>query len=247
MANVAKFFVNSETSDVPLAPDAVKSFWMTSMTMPVGKYIFNGIGYDCTRKGLYRFWAKNPAAPVIHNRIVWRSSPPTGDGDVYALISAICWNHVHADGDQFLTGQALSNAGMTHKWRLRCGYIVNLTLWYMQVFGFQARSISLTSHDPINGVDDGHIVFELWHENKWKLWDLSDGCYFTFGGVHLSADEIISHGVLNCVRVRVDGDQDRGASVANRWCMSSYRDLAALGTDAGLNAWLAKTYQAWTL
>lgn len=213
--------------------------------MPAGKYVFNGVGYNCTRKGLYRFASQLPNDTVIRTRLVhW--SPDHLDGDLYAFLSGISWHHVHATEDEGLTGQLLANAGMTHKWRLRCGPLTNFLIWLLPSYGYSVRGIQLWTNEASNGFNDGHRALEVNHGGKWKLWDVTNGVYFTQNGVHLSASEIIGNGVLNCSRVRIDGDGKRGSSIANGWDFSSYYDMALL-TQAGQDAWYARIYQRWNV
>lgn len=248
MANLAKFFCGQEVSDVPLAPEATAPLWSTSSAMPAGKYVFNGVGYDCTRKGLYCFSAETPGNIAIRCRLVHWSGPGSTDGDLYSFLSGVSWHHVHATDDEGLTGQTLANAGMTHKWRLRCGPLTDLLLWWLPSYGYTARKIQIWTNEPSNGYNDGHIAFEVMHEGKWKLWDITNGCYFAdpVTGIHLSAAEIIALGVLNCARVPIDRDEKRGSSVANGRCLATGQDMSLLSQE-GIDEWFSRIYQRWNV
>jgi hypothetical protein len=228
-------FLN-QTVDTPAAVAATAALPSSAVTMLPGNYLFAGSGYDCTAPGLYRFLSGD----TINSRIVW-------DGDIYNFLSAVSWHHMHGIEDEALTGQYLANEGMTHKWRLRCGYITAFLVWMLPYLGFTVRQVNLLSlQTPPNGIDDGHVALEVTHGGKWKLWDVTNGCYFTDGaGEHLSAAEIVVAGVRNCVRVLIDGDLKGCGSVVDGFDMASYRDLV-LRTDADTEAWFARIYQAWS-
>lgn len=212
--------------------------------MKPGTYIFKGFGYDCTRQGLYCFW--DGVASAIESRIVGSSTDP------YPILSAICWHHVHGVEDESFwfakKFQELANAGRQHKWRLRCGAIVDLTKWVLPLLGYKVRRIQLLTQDAANGVDDGHVTLEVWWGDKWCLWDLTNSCYFTYNDVHLSAEEIIKTGVLNCTRVPIDNDDKVAQSTVvlnnGTFCFSTYHDTMRL-TPAEEDAWFARIYQSW--
>lgn len=209
-----------------------------AVTMAPGNYLFAGQGFDCNRAGLYRFW--DGGSSPIQSRLVMTK------GGLYEFISGASWHHEHGTEDEQADFQAMANAGRTHKWRLRCGYIAGLMVWMLPQFGYQARKINLLTREERNGVDDGHIIFEVFHENKWKAWDLTNGVYFTLNGKHLSAAEIIDAGVLNCTRVRLDADDRYGASVAGKFCLGSYVDMM-MNTPEEVDAWFARIFQSWSV
>lgn len=242
--NIVQRFSGAEPVDVAEASPSV-ALPMTSIAMLPGVYWFNDSGYDCTAPGLYLFTKKIPTAPIFA-RLVY-------GGDLYAFLAGVSWHHIHGLEDEYLTGQALANAGMGHKWRLRCGAISAFMKWLLPQYGLSTRVIQLLSlEQPPSSVDQGHIVFEVSHGGKWKMWDITNGEYFTdSNGVHLSAAEIIAAGVLNCTRVAIDGDEKRGGPVTwdaqgQPWCMSSYFDLA-YRTQAQRDAWHARVYQSWSV
>jgi len=221
---------------------------MTSVMMAPGIYQFEGSGYDCRQAGLYLFMKDAITAP-IYARLVYAN-------DIYGLLSGVSWHHVHGVADEGMTGQTLSNAGMAHKWRLRCGAIADLMLWLLPQLNLSVRKVSALTTGPTNGIDDGHIMFEVnlgtSQNPDWRMWDITNGCYFNDSqGNHLSLGEIISAGVQNCIRVPIDGDEKRGSDIiiapnSNWWCMPSYADLK-LSTEAELMAWYARIFQSWSV
>ena len=245
MNNVVKRFCGLTVVDVPTTTSTGIALHMLSCAFTPGATVFNGQTYDCSLPGLYRFY--NGGTGSIHNRIAW------GIGDIYERMSAISWNHMHGVGDENLSGQTLANAGMKHKWRLRCGFIADLVLWFKLATYIvePARRIQLTTLEASNGVDDGHFAIEAYHDNKWKLWDFTNACYFTKNGVHLSAAEVIAEGVSTCTRVPFSGVEKTPSDVITlpadeRFCFSSYRDMI-LRTEAQRDAWFARIYQSWAV
>lgn len=236
--NLVKHFVGQEVMElIPTGVGAV-SLPATSCAMLPNAYLFNGLPYDCTVPGLYVF----QAGSNIQCRIVAGS-------DVYALLSSISWHHVHGVDDESLAvnTQLLANAGMTHKWRLRCGYISDLVVWLLPQCGYVVRKVQALSIEPPNGVDDGHIMVEVQHSGKWKLWDMTNGCYWTNAqGLHLGLSEIITAGVGNCIQIRIDDADKAGSDLAGTFCMATYRDLV-FRTEADKAAWFARIFQSWSV
>lgn len=238
MPTIVKRFFSSAPGVLVPEVSATTPLPNVAVGLTPGKYVFNGKGYDCTASGLYRFW--NGGNSAIQSRLVM------APGGLYEFLSGVSWHHIHGVEDETSNYQIMANGGMTHKWRLRCGYIAGLMVWYLQQYGLQVRKINLTTLETKNGVDDGHITFEVFHENKWKMWDVTNGCYFKLNGVHLSAAEIIAAGVLNCERVALDADEKQGASLAGPFCMGSYADIM-LNTPAEIDAWFARIFQSWAV
>jgi hypothetical protein len=56
------------------------------------------------------------------------------------------------------------------------------------------RAVSMVTLEKLNGDDDGHVLFELWHPDirRWVLYDVSTNTYFTDkNGRELSALEMV--------------------------------------------------------
>lgn len=247
MSAVVKRFVGTTPALVSEASNYT-ALPMTSAFMLPGVYYFDASGYDCTQPGLYRF-QKNNQAP-IYSRLVY-------GGDIYAFLSGVSWHHMHGTADEGMTGQTLANAGMAHKWRLRCGAISDLMLWLLPQYNLSVRKVQALTLQSYNGNDDGHIMFEVnlgtSQNQDWRMWDITNGCYFTnSNGQHLSLGGIISAGVANCNRVTIDCDEKFGTAVVagvpngEPWCMASYADMA-LHTESDINAWYSRIFQSWSV
>lgn len=238
---IAQHFVNDQVtgiSDAFFSPHALPD---GSAFMVAGSYAFGGGFWDCTRSGLHRWLTGTGAGASVTNRLVYAN-------DVYGLLSGVSWNHIHGVADEFLVSgsfdwQSIANAGRTHKWRLTCGAISGLMCWVLPQLGLTCRIRSVTTQETPNGYDDGHIMFEVSHGGKWKLWDLTNGCYYTYSGIHLDRDEILEEGILNCTRVCIDGDEKRGSHVSGNLCASGFQDMT-FRTPAQVDAWYSRIFQA---
>jgi hypothetical protein len=185
---MSRFYVHDEQSEIPVAPGGVALPGGSAFMFP-GVYIVNGISYDCSRQGLYTWF--DPAGSYI-NRVVLAASPAL---DVYAVISAISWNHVHGTGTES-DFQSMSNAGRFVTWTARCGHIAGMIAWLMEQppLNVAARVRNATTLGAKNGFDDGHIVVETWHVSEWRMWDVTSGCYYRDStGKHLSTAEFVAH------------------------------------------------------
>lgn len=207
----------------------------TSVAMLPGNYVFAGQGFNCTAPGLYKFW--DGTANPIQSRFVF-------GGDLPTFMAALSAHHVHGVADETTNWQSLATSGMTSKWELRCGFITGLANWWVPQYGFPARSISIYTMQPPNGVDDGHVVIEVSHGGKWKMWDLTNGIYFTLNSVHLSTDEVIAAGVLNCTRVPLGNLDKMNSAMAGNFDMGSYSDMTRQ-TPAEIDAWFSRIFQRW--
>ena len=236
----AKFFRDLDVADTPTIADVGEPIISGMSWMPKGYYAFAGQTYDCTRAGCYRFW--DTSQKTIKTRLV-HAYPGRIEPDLYGFLSGLCWNSIHDLGDHKLAGRTLAEAGHDHVWRLKCGHITRLALWFLRKWNYTARQINLSTQDPQWAVMNGHIVIEVKHEAKWRLFDLTKGVYFTgSNGAHLSAAEIVSAGVLNCTRVRMTAEERRGAAYSGGWCSMLNNDVFH---RADPDAWFARIYQSW--
>jgi hypothetical protein len=239
---VSKFYCLDEVSDVPLMGGG-NPMLFGSAFMAAGIYTLGGQSWDCRRPGLYRFMLDGEQ--FFRNRIV-AGSPV----DLYALISAMCWNHMHGSADETTDFQGLSNKGVHQRWRLRCGVIVALAVWLLPQLGQPSRSVNVITTGPLNGFDDGHIILETLHGSSWRMWDLTNGCYWTdASGNHLSTAQFIAaiaNGGAFPTKVRLDGADKRWdaetAQVAGGVLdMGLYGDIVVA---PNMEAWFRRIFQA---
>lgn len=242
---MSRFYAYEERSDIPLSSGGI-ALPSGSAFMAPGIYLVNGLSYCCTRPGLYRWWV--PAGYFL-NRIVWKGTD--GAVDVYATISAISWNHVHGTGTEYgfdgYSLQSMSNAGRTLKWSARCGYIAAMAVWLMPQIGFNARLVNVSTIGPKNGFDDGHVIFETQHGNDWRMWDITNGCYFRdASGRHLSASQVIAHIADDSPmpeRVLLDSDYKYNHDYAGALDLGLYWSWNLEGSDK-FEAWYRRIFQS---
>ena len=236
---MSKFYVHDEQSDIQETTGGVALPGGSAFMIP-GKYVVNGKSWDCSRQGLYRWWV--PAGYFV-NRIVVGSGAAL---DVYAVISAISWNHVHGTGTES-DYQSMSNAGRTVKWSARCGYIAGMIAWLMPQLGVSARTRNVSTAGPKNGYDDGHVIVETLHGSEWRMWDITNGCYFRdTNGKHLSTYEFvqaIANGGAMPERVRLDYDNKYNHDYAGNLDLGLYWQWM-LDTPALSEAWYRRIFQS---
>lgn len=197
MATFAKYFgVNEDVhgKDVPMIPGGIPIGSLGTIAMLPGVYSYNGDSFDCTRQGLYRFRpvdsTGNPTNLRFHNKICWNPGPTF---DIYAVMSAISWNHVHGKADEHNDFQQTANASTFRLMRSTCGWISRWCQWFLNFAGVTSRIVNVTTIGPLNGWDDGHIVIETWTNGKWCMWDHTTGRYFLdSNGVHMSTSQFMA-------------------------------------------------------
>jgi len=239
---VAKYFINETTEDLTPTTGGTPLPGGSTFMLP-GVYTLGGQSWDCTRAGLYRFKMENEA--FFRNRIV-AGSPP----DLYAVVSAVCWNHIHGSADDVIGNlQPVSDKGRFFVWRMRCGYIGNFMAWLLPQYGMTVRQVGVSTLGPTNGYDDGHQVLEVFHGGKWKMFDITNGRYWKdANGAHMSTSEFIAAiagGAPMPECVLLDGKQRRWdhEGVPNGTLdMGLYGELC-IGTEAQMEAWIRRIYQ----
>lgn len=187
----AEHFLHDQITPVEISSESnAPPMPFGSVCMTRGVYTLYGKKWDCTRDGLYIF--RDPSKSFFVHRIVTPWGQPT---NIYDLMSAISYNHVHGVADESWNYQVVCNGGIYHRWRLRCGYIAGLCAWLLPQshIGISARSVNVSTVEAKNGFDDGHLVLETLHSGQWRMWDITSGCYFKdSSGNHLSVSTFIS-------------------------------------------------------
>lgn len=197
MPNFAKLFVGTENPDgvdVNKIAGGTPIPSLNTISMTPGTYIYNGESFDCSRQGLYRFRPVdangNPTNSRMHNKICWS---PGANFDIYSVMSAISWNHVHGRADEHYDFQATANASTYRVMRSTCGHISAWCQWFLSFAGIQTRIVNVTTLGPLNGWDDGHIVIETFTNGKWRMWDHTTGRYFVdVNGGHMSTAQFVA-------------------------------------------------------
>lgn len=195
-----KFFCLDTVEEIDEYVGVTTAIPTTSMYSLPGYYEFNGKKYDMTREGLYRISGFNSSGTFfIYNKIIVNGW--SGTSDIYNIMSAISWNHVHGTDDNSSNYQVVSNAGSHRKWRSQCGFISGMIHWLMPQIGHTSRVLNVITSGTQNLFDDGHIIVETQHNvgttsspvYEWRMWDITNRCYFRDSvGKHMSTSEFVS-------------------------------------------------------
>lgn len=172
----AEHFLHDQITPVEVSSAAsAPAMPLGSTYMNSGVYTLYGNKWDCTRSGLYVF--RDPSKSLFVQRIVTQWNQPF---NIYDFMSAVSYNHRHGVADEGSDYQSMSNGGIYHQWRMRCGVICGLIAWTLpqSVWGVACRVRNVSTIGPKNGFDDGHLVLETLHSGEWRMWDLTSGCYF---------------------------------------------------------------------
>lgn len=246
---IAKLYAGEAVSDVPLAPASALALPMPfgSMYMFSGFYELGGQAWDCTTPGLYRF--KIEAERFFRMRIVLGVE---GSPDLYGIVSGMCWNHVHGAEDETNNWQLLSNKGRYQRWRLRCGVIAGLAAWLLPQVGFVTRVVNVSTVEAKNGYDDGHLVLEVLHAGQWRMFDMTNGCYWLdAGGNHLRTAQFIAHiagGGPMPQKVCLDGNDARWQAspigvIGGSLDLGLYGEMV-IGSPDQQESWLRRIFQS---
>lgn len=140
--------------------------------------------YHLKSEGLYRF-----LNPEISNaqRIVYKN-------DIDALLSSIAWIASHGNADNGKSFKELNNKALHSKLFLTCGHISSWALNLLNNQNILARRVSGLTLEKWNSYDNGHVMIEVYREslNKWVLYDLNKGVYFTKNDTLLSLIEFVN-------------------------------------------------------
>ena len=188
----AERFLHDQIYPILVSETASPPMPLGSAHMTRGVYSLYGKNWDCTQDGLYIF--RHPSKSFFVQRIVTPWSSPA-EFDIYNFMSAVSYNHRHGVADEGTNYQSMSNGGIYHQWRMRCGVICAMIAWTLSqsVWGVNCRVRNVSTSGEKNGFDDGHLVLETMHSGKWLMWDLTGGCYFRDAlGNHMSLEEFMS-------------------------------------------------------
>ena len=226
---------------VDLATIAPASAIGSSLVMAPGFYSYNGIAYDCTAEGLYRWLEVNSDTT---NRIVYQS-------DIYALMSALSWLCVHGRSDEALTVAQMEGRAKTSKLRLRCGPTVDFCRSILSARGVTSRIVRyLTMANPVApwaGTDEGHVAMEIQMPGGWLNFDPNNAAYYKDGaGLHLSARAInaaIAGNTFEIAPLDSDGSYEAIPFEGGKFDATAWKEIVFQRTD-GLRTWLRRIMQA---
>lgn len=128
-----------------------------------GIYSYNGIAYDMTQAGLYRFAA--PFTPDHGHRVV-----RTDDAEAFIFaLSGIC---IHGTQDAGLSNSAKTHRARTDWLRMTCGHKVSWIASHLTAMQVPSRAISTVTMGQPDNYNDGHVMLEAWIGSGWRLYDV---------------------------------------------------------------------------
>lgn len=214
---------------LPTPATANRSF-NGSLVLQPGVYDYNDVRYDCTAEGLYTWF--NPLIDTT-NRIMY-------SGDIYALLSGLAWLCAHGTADEGLSDKA--GRARTSVLRMRCGFVAPFVQSQLSSVGEQSRIVRILTADTPNTYDNGHVAIEVFHGGKWKLWDISNNCYFSKAGEHLSLKEMTQAAASDDFHIeKIAGD----SYSVEPFTSSGQFDVTAFARIklANLRGWVRRIYQ----
>ena len=157
----------------------------STLVISPGRYRVHGRTYHLDHEGLYRF-----IIPGQDNqqRIVYQ-------GDVFSLLSAICWICSHGARDNARTHAELCRMAMTEKIIVTCGNLSQFALDLLAGLGVPLRRVAGTTLQELNGYNNGHQLLEVWLDGRWTLVDLDTKRFFVRRGKRLNLMEFC-HAVI---------------------------------------------------
>lgn len=217
---------------MPVDGDAGSSPLPEGLVIPPGKYSERGAAYDLGKEGLYRFFSplESSAQKIVFS------------GCEYALLSGLCWIHSHGNRDDRREFGEIKNIALDRKVVMTCGPYSNFSKRLLDEAGVRARTVNVKPLDERNGYDDGHVLIEVFLENRWVLCDIDQHNFFLDGARRLCLAEVSK---------RVDsgdyGLEKIAASVS--LAVSDFRTdgfdygmkmETTMNTEAGLRRWYAR-------
>lgn len=131
--------------------------------------------------GIYRLYEvqKNTKQRIVYN------------GDINELMHSLTWVHVHGYKDDWISFEKKLDIAKNRKLSMSC---FSTTLFALQIcdsLSIQARFVTLLSLEEWNSYNNGHSLLEVYHDGKWKLWDIDQRRYFRIGDKELNALELV--------------------------------------------------------
>lgn len=151
-------------------------------TMMPGVYTYQGLNYDCTEEGLYRFYTIH----VDHKqRIVHHSG-------IENLLHSVSWMHAHGYRDTLLNFSEAAAITKNDRVHLICGNISVFATTMLAEYGYSARNVVFLTLNPWNDYNNGHTMIEVKENGTWKLWDIDLRNYFQRGASDLNAKDFLN-------------------------------------------------------
>lgn len=239
MTLLTSYISGPTISTIPSSSTATAAL-PANLHMVPGQYVVGGAGYDCSLVGTYRFF--DPNIGICQQRVCW-------DNNIDKYIASFCAIHHNGARDAGMTDSQAVSKALEQEIETLCGDIAQLTVDMLLQYGtFSARIVSVLTGTP-NNYDNGHIVLEEKSSGSWRLWDMTNGVYFTdASGNHLHLKGIADLGIANCTmvqfcnkRVSCSPQSVPGGTLDNGF----YEDFVTIPN--GVRAWINRIYQIFSV
>lgn len=114
------------------------------------------------------------------------------NGNVNELMHSLTWMHVHGYKDDWKNFGNQLEIAKSRRLSMSCGSITLFALHLCETLSIPARFVLLLTLEEWNTYNNGHSLLEVYHDGKWKLWDIDQRRYFQNKQGDLNAMEFIS-------------------------------------------------------
>lgn len=240
MQTVTRFYKDRRTVLEPVHQQPTIK-WLPKLAFDPGYYSHNGLVYDLTQPGLYRFW--NPMVNTTHMVI--------GAGDPVGLLTGAAWLTSFGDDDgkqasetqaQFLA--RVGGRARTSKLRMLCENTVDFTRAHL-LSGASSRKVRYLTMETPNNYVDGHVCVEVMIDGGWVMADVSlNSLFHDSAGTRLSAVDAVSEisvGTFCYEAIGADGYSVEPSS-SYQFDTAGYAETFLL-TDADRRSWHRRIFQ----
>jgi len=139
------------------------------LILPKGIYTFNGISYDLTMEGLHRILdLENDDSLQV---IIYEK-------DILKLLSSFSWMVKHGNSNDRDNFSSIRKKMRKENLSLTCGPVSNYVHTHLRRLGIKSRLIHFFKKNNFNNYDNGHILLEVYIDNKWILVDIDNNVIF---------------------------------------------------------------------
>lgn len=145
--------------------------WPGVLVTTPRNFKYNNSTYPMFTGGVYKF---SVPCQNTTNIIIY-------DGNVRTLLESLTYFVVSGQDDTYKTIAQINARALTSRIHLMCGSTAYWVKFWLDTFSIPNRIVSLLRADTPNGFYDGHVVNEVYINNKWQLFDLNLGLWWDNG------------------------------------------------------------------